>query len=148
MEICTRKSYLEPFVYKRIDFLLPRHQFVIQRRKFRIKMVSYEDIFAKIEAHMKKADPAAPRKHPYSFSFKITKDGKVVKVYFVDLKNLKFAVGEQAADCTITLDHEIMVKVGTGAMKASEALSKDLVQIDGQVELAMALEQFISQMNA
>ena len=44
-------------------------------------MVTYEEVFAKIEAHMKKADPAKERKVPHSYSFKITKDGKVVKVY-------------------------------------------------------------------
>lgn len=44
-------------------------------------MVTYEEIFAKIEAHIKKADPNKERKLPYTFLFKITKDGKVVKAY-------------------------------------------------------------------
>lgn len=41
-----------------------------------------------------------------------------------------------------------MVKLGTGATKAADALSKDLIQIDGKVELALALETFIAQLNA
>lgn len=44
-------------------------------------MVSYEEIFAKIEAHVAKADKTKERKVPHSYTFKITKDGKVVKVY-------------------------------------------------------------------
>lgn len=73
---------------------------------------------------------------------------KLIFKSVVDLKNLKYQVGEHPAECTITLDHELMVKLGTGTMKAAEALSKDLIQIDGQVELALALEIFIAQLNA
>lgn len=44
-------------------------------------MVTYEEIFAKIEAYIKKADPTKERKVPHTFLFKITKDGAVVKTY-------------------------------------------------------------------
>lgn len=44
-------------------------------------MVTYEEIFAKIEAYIKKADPTKERKVPHTFLFKITKDGAVVKYY-------------------------------------------------------------------
>uniref|UniRef100_A0A336N0W2 CSON004099 protein n=1 Tax=Culicoides sonorensis TaxID=179676 RepID=A0A336N0W2_CULSO len=111
-------------------------------------MVTYEELFAKIEAHINKADKTKERKVPYSYTFKLTKDGNVIKSYFIDLKNLTYKVGEHPADCTITLDHELMVKLGTGAMKAADALSQDLVSIEGKVELVMALETFIGQLNA
>lgn len=87
--------------------------------------------------------------HFLNFIFKLK---HYLNIFFffsvVDLKNLDYKVGDHPAECTITLDHEMMVKLGTGAMKAADALSKDLIQIDGQVELALALEIFIAQLNA
>ncbi|XP_063706018.1 uncharacterized protein LOC134835092 [Culicoides brevitarsis] len=106
-------------------------------------MVTYEEIFAKIEAYIKKADPTKERKVPHTFLFHITQNGTVVRTYYLDLKNLKFAVGEHPADCTITLDHAMMVKLGTGAVKAAEAIAQGHVKVDGKKELAAALDKVL-----
>lgn len=61
----------------------------------------------------------------------------------LDLKNLKYQVGEHPAECTITLDHEVMVKLGSGAIKAVDALSQGLINVEGKKELAAALDKVL-----
>lgn len=61
----------------------------------------------------------------------------------LDLKNLAYSVGEKPAECTITLDHEMMVKLGTGAMKAADAIAQGALTVEGKKELAAALDKVL-----
>lgn len=41
-----------------------------------------------------------------------------------------------------------MVKLGTGAMKAAEALSQGLMKVEGKQELAAALDKVLEQLRS
>jgi ubiquinone biosynthesis protein UbiJ len=62
----------------------------------------------------------------------------------LDLKAVKVYVGDDAAECTLTVEDSDMVELGTGKLSAKDALAADKLDIDGDLELAMKLVPFVS----
>lgn len=118
-------------------------------------------IFDKIAARVAKVD-ANDRKVQHIYKFKITSGGKVVKTWskflifiiqvknsnnlfslVLDLVNVKVYVGDDAAECTLTVDDEVMVALGSGKLTTAEALAQDKLDIDGDLALATKLAPFV-----
>ncbi|XP_058467750.1 SCP2 sterol-binding domain-containing protein 1-like [Malaya genurostris] len=102
-----------------------------------------DEVFAKIAKRLEKVDPSN-RQVEHVYKFNITKDGKVVKSWILDLKNVKVYESSAEAEATLTMDDEIMFSIGTGALPAKEAMAQDKMEVDGQVELIFLLEPFIA----
>lgn len=119
-------------------------------------------IFDKIAARVAKVD-ANDRKVKHIYKFKITSGGKVVKTWskffilkqisnsiliiflfkVLDLVNVKVYVGDDAAECTLTVEDEVMVALGSGKLTTAEALAQDKLDIDGDLALATLLAPFV-----
>lgn len=66
-------------------------------------------------------------------------------IYIVlDLLNVKVYIGDDAAECTITVDDETMVALGEGKMTTVEAVNQGKIQIDGDMSLALKLGPFVT----
>ncbi|XP_058813824.1 uncharacterized protein LOC131677798 [Topomyia yanbarensis] len=102
-----------------------------------------DEVFAKIAKRLESIDPNN-RTIEHVYKFKITKSGKVVKSWILDLKNVKLYESEDAAEATLTMEDDIMFSIGTGALPAKEAMAQDKMEVEGQVELIFLLEPFIA----
>jgi ubiquinone biosynthesis protein UbiJ len=60
------------------------------------------------------------------------------------LKAVKVYVGDDAAECTLTVEDSDMVELGSGKLAVKDALAADKLDIDGDLELAMKLVPFVS----
>lgn len=83
-----------------------------------------------------------------SFSFKTIWNSKNINILLIfftvlDLVNVKVYVGDDAAECTLTVDDEVMVALGTGKLTTTEALAQDKLDIDGDLALATKLAPFV-----
>nr|AAN16384.1 sterol carrier protein 2 variant 1 [Aedes aegypti]AAN16387.1 sterol carrier protein 2 variant 1 [Culex quinquefasciatus]AAN16391.1 sterol carrier protein 2 variant 1 [Aedes aegypti] len=102
------------------------------------------EVFAKIAKRLENIDPVN-RQVQQVYKFRITKDGKVVKNWVMDLKAVKLTESDGDAEATLIMDDEIMFAIGTGAMPAKEAMAQDKMEVRGQVEqLIFLLEPFIA----
>lgn len=61
----------------------------------------------------------------------------------LDLVNVKVYVGDDAAECTLTVDDADMVALGSGKLTTTEALAQDKLDIDGDLALATKLAPFV-----
>jgi putative sterol carrier protein len=111
----------------------------------RIKMVSADEVFAKIEARLTKLDPAA-RKNFNNYKLIITNDGGAVqKTWMLLLKDeVKVAVGDGAADCTLTLSEKVLVDIGTGAVSIADAIAQGKITVTGEKDVAVLLQAAVS----
>lgn len=62
----------------------------------------------------------------------------------LDLLTDKVYVGDDDAECTITVDDETMVALGDGKITTVEALNQNKIQIDGDLSLALKLGPFVT----
>jgi putative sterol carrier protein len=62
----------------------------------------------------------------------------------LDLKNVKVYAGDDPAECTLTCEDSVMTALGSGTLKAQEALAQDKLDIDGQLDLVMLLSPYVS----
>lgn len=63
----------------------------------------------------------------------------------LDLKADKLYVGDDAnAECTLTMDDEVMVSLGNGSLTTQDAVSQGKLSIDGSLDLALKLSPFVS----
>ncbi|XP_038118062.1 uncharacterized protein LOC6048171 [Culex quinquefasciatus] len=106
-----------------------------------------DEVFAKIAKRLENIDPAN-RQVQQVYKFRITKDGKVVKNWVMDLKAVKLTESDGDAEATLIMDDEIMFAIGTGAMPAKEAMAQDKMEVEGQVELIFLLEPFIASLKS
>uniref|UniRef100_A0A1B0C8M9 SCP2 domain-containing protein n=1 Tax=Lutzomyia longipalpis TaxID=7200 RepID=A0A1B0C8M9_LUTLO len=47
-------------------------------------------------------------------------------------------------ECTITVSDDDMYALGTGGLTAKDALAQDRLDVDGNIELALKLQPFVS----
>lgn len=107
-------------------------------------MVNTDDVFKKIEGRLAKIDPA-DRKVLHTYKFVLTDEaGKVTKNWMLDLKVVKIYVGNEEAECTLTLKESTLISIITGELDSTKALNDDLVDVDGNLELIHLLKPFIS----
>lgn len=107
-------------------------------------MPASDEVFKKIEARLAKIDPA-DRKVLHVFKFVMTDDaGAAIKTWILDLKNVKLTPGDGDAEVTLTMKDSLMVDITTGVMDSTEALNKDLIDVQGNLELIYLLKPFIS----
>lgn len=102
-----------------------------------------EESFKKIQARLDSVDPNN-RKVVAIFKFKIRQDGEVVKTMMLDLVNVKLYEGDDEAECTITLDDQLLADIVDKKIEAMEALNKDLIEVEGNLELLYVLKDQIS----
>lgn len=102
-----------------------------------------EDTFKKIQARLDKIDPNN-RKVVAVFKFRIKQNGAIVKVMMLDLVKVKFYEGDESAECTITLDAQLLADIIDRKIDARDASNKDLVEVDGNLELLHVLKEQIS----
>ncbi|XP_055615739.1 SCP2 sterol-binding domain-containing protein 1-like [Toxorhynchites rutilus septentrionalis] len=102
-----------------------------------------DEVFAKITKRLESIDPAN-RQVQQVYKFRITQDGKVVKNWILDLKNVKLQESDGDAEATLIMEDDVMFAIGTGALPAKEAMAQDKMEVEGQVELIFLLEPFIA----
>uniref|UniRef100_A0A1L8DZ90 Putative sterol carrier protein 2 n=1 Tax=Nyssomyia neivai TaxID=330878 RepID=A0A1L8DZ90_9DIPT len=101
-------------------------------------------VFEKIKLRIEKIDPAN-RQVENIYKWNITVGGKVAKTWVLDLKNVKLYVGDSPdVECTITVSDDDMYALGTGGLTAKDALAQDKLDVDGNIELALKLQPFVS----
>lgn len=112
--------------------------------RFSVKMPASDEVFKKIEARLAKIDPN-DRKVLHVFKFVMTDDaGKAIKTWILDLKNVKLTPGDGDAEVTLTMKDSTMVEITTGVLDSTEALNKDMIDVQGNLELIYLLKPFIS----
>lgn len=63
----------------------------------------------------------------------------------MDLKEVKLYEGDDAnAECTLIVEDEDMFALGSGALNTQSALAQNKLDIQGQIELALKLEPYVS----
>lgn len=63
----------------------------------------------------------------------------------LDLKNVKLFEGDDPnVECTVTMEDDIMLAIGTGTLSAKDAMAQDKLDVDGNVELVFKLAPFVS----
>jgi putative sterol carrier protein len=102
-----------------------------------------DEAFKKIEARLATVDPNN-RKVVHVFKFKIKKDGAVVKTMMLDLVNVKVYEGDDAAECTIIIDDDLLADIVAKKIDAMQALNEDRVEVEGNLELLYVLKDQLS----
>lgn len=102
-----------------------------------------EEFFDKVQARLDKVDPNN-RKVVAVFKIKIKQNDEVVKTMMLDLVAVKFYEGDVEAECTIALDDQLLADIITRKTSAMDALNKDLIEVDGNLELLHVLKEQIS----
>ncbi|XP_055383055.1 SCP2 sterol-binding domain-containing protein 1 [Condylostylus longicornis] len=76
------------------------------------------------------------------FQYKITKDGKVIKEWTLDLKNAKVYEGpakDIKVDTTLTVSDDDMVDIALGKLNPQSAFMKGKLKITGNIMLTQKL---------
>lgn len=105
-----------------------------------------DEAFEKIKARLADVDPNN-RKVVHVFKFKITKDGVVVKTMMLDLVKVLVYEGDDEAECTITIDDELIADIVAKKVDAMTALNEDRVEVEGNLELLYVLKDQLSTVN-
>ncbi|XP_066262129.1 peroxisomal multifunctional enzyme type 2-like isoform X1 [Euwallacea similis] len=88
-----------------------------------------------------KADPNKAKSVGGIFLYKVTKDGKVVKQWTMDLKNAKVYEGEPESkpNTTLTVSDEDMLLLSEGKLQPQQAFMKGKLKITGNIMMAQKL---------
>ncbi|CAG9800312.1 unnamed protein product [Chironomus riparius] len=73
------------------------------------------------------------------FKIRITNGGEVVKIMMLDAVNIKFYEGDEEAECTITLEDDLLANIVAKKTSAVEALKEELITAEGNLELLIIL---------
>lgn len=107
-------------------------------------MVNIEEIFTRIQARLEKIDPN-DRKVLHVFKLIITDDdGGALKTWVLDLVQVKLYEGDDDAEVTLKLKQSTIVDIIEGRLDSTEALNKDMIEVEGNVELIQLLKPFLS----
>ncbi|XP_070497489.1 uncharacterized protein [Chironomus tepperi] len=73
------------------------------------------------------------------FKIRITNGGEIVKVMMLDAVNIKFYEGDDDAECTITLEDDLLADIVAKKTSAVDALKEEKISADGNLELLIIL---------
>lgn len=73
------------------------------------------------------------------FKIRITNGGEVVKIMMLDSVNIKFYEGDEEAECTITLEDDLLADIVAKKVSAVEALKEEKIAAEGNLELLIVL---------
>ena len=99
-----------------------------------------KSVFAKIDERLK-ADPAKTKEIDGIFKFDVT--GPQAGVWLVDCKNVAVTEGDGAADVTIVVSDEDLLAIDAEELDALQAFMLGKVQVEGDMGLAMKLQQIL-----
>ena len=99
-----------------------------------------KSVFAEIETRLK-ADPEKTKEIDGAFKFDVTGDN--AGVWIVDCRAVEVTEGEGDSDVTITVGDEDLVAIADGSLDAMQAFMLGKVQVDGDMGLAMKLQQIL-----
>jgi len=95
---------------------------------------AFEGILAKLQAI-----DTSNKDLAHIFKIRITQGGEVVKIMMLDSINIKFYEGDEDAECTITLDDELLADIVAKKISAVEALKEERIGAEGNLELLVIL---------
>lgn len=108
-------------------------------------LFSEAEVFAKIQAVLDTVDPNKPdRKVVHVFKIKITQNGNVVKTMMLDLVKIKFYEGDEAAECTLTMDDVTLADICLNKIETKGLVESGRVQVEGSIDLAKQLGEALS----
>lgn len=99
-----------------------------------------KSVFAEIETRLK-ADPEKTKEIDGAFKFDVT--GANAGLWVVDCRAVEVNEGDGDADVTITVGDEDLVAIADGSLDAMQAFMLGKVQVDGDMGLAMKLQQIL-----
>uniref|UniRef100_A0A1A9UEI1 SCP2 domain-containing protein n=2 Tax=Glossina TaxID=44049 RepID=A0A1A9UEI1_GLOAU len=113
-------------------------------------ILSSDAVFQKISDGLK-GNEAKAKAINGVFLYKITKDGKAVKEWTLDLKNAKIYEGpakDVKVDTTLTVSDEDMVDIAVGKLNPQSAFMKGKLKITGNIMLTQKLAPLLKQADA
>jgi putative sterol carrier protein len=108
--------------------------------------LTLSDVFKKIEDRLAKVDPN-DRKVKHIFKLILTegtKTGPTKVTWMLDLVNVKLYEGDVEAEITLKMADTTMIDIMTGTLDSTKALNEDMIDIEGNYELVLALKPYIS----
>ena len=102
-----------------------------------------DEAFNIVRARMAAVD-AKDRKVQAVLKFHITQGGAVVKTMMLDLVNSKLYEGDDAAECTVKIDDQVLADILAMKTDPKEALQKGLCEVEGNKELLTVLKEQIA----
>lgn len=102
------------------------------------------EVFKKIEERLTKVDPN-DRKVKHIFKIILTDaTGKVVKTWILDLVDVKLYEGDIEAEVTLKMVDKTLIDIISGVLNSTKALNEDMIEIEGNYELVLALKPYIA----
>jgi putative sterol carrier protein len=98
-------------------------------------------VIAEIETRIQ-ADPEKT-KTEIDGIFKFVVTGDAGGTWVVDCKDVEVRAGDGDAEVTITIENENFVAIADGSMDAMQAFMMGLIQVEGDMGLAMKLQQVL-----
>lgn len=110
-------------------------------------MSKSDEVFKRIEARLTTIDPN-DRKLVHIFKFiLLNDDDSVLTTWILDLKDVKIfkcETGETEAEVTLKMKESLIIDIVAGKIDSTEALNKELIDVEGNLELIFLLKPFIS----
>jgi putative sterol carrier protein len=103
--------------------------------------MSVENVFKEIDERLK-SDPAKSKEIDGSFRFNVTENG--AGTWIVDTRAAEVRNAEEEADVTITVTGDDLIAIQGGTLNAMQAFMMGKVQVDGDMGLAMRLQEILS----
>ena len=104
-------------------------------------MATTQEIFDNIRESIQK-DPEST-KSQIGGVFKFTLTGDMDESWIVDCKDVDVRQGDDDAECTITVDAGDFMAIQDGSLDAMQAFMMGKLQIDGDMGLAMKLQEVL-----
>ncbi|MGB0588973.1 MAG: SCP2 sterol-binding domain-containing protein [Myxococcota bacterium] len=101
--------------------------------------MTVKDVISEMEGRIT-SDPAKTREEIDGvFKFVVTGDGG--GTWVVNCRDVGVTEGDGDAECTITVGDDTFVAIADGSMDAMQAFMTGMIQIEGDMGLAMKLQQ-------
>lgn len=100
-----------------------------------------QDIFAGIEKDIQANPDRAKSQLDGTFRFDVTGDGG--GTWIIDGKKAEVRQGSESADVTITVAADDLAAIKGGSMDAMQAFMLGKIQVEGDMGLAMKLQQIL-----
>lgn len=99
---------------------------------------SESEAFEKIIAKLQAID-TSNKDLAHVFKIRITQDGEVVKTMILDSIELRFYEGDVDAECTITIDDDLLADIVAKKISAMDAFKEERIAAEGNLELLILL---------